>query len=88
MQSHRIEEFVEIKQKPTQVSITGSSKVAVRQHRSDLRRTEYRAIRKVSKVEQHRSPLYVQTNINIHENISNLTTEIPTLHTPIITAVW
>lgn len=86
MQSHRIEEFVEIKRKPTQVSITGSSKVAVRQHRNDLRRTEYRAIRKVSKVEQHRSPLYVQTNV--HENISNLTTEIPTLHTPIITAVW
>lgn len=87
LQSHRIEEFVEIKWKPTQLSITGSSKVAVRQHRSDLRRTEYRAIRKVSKVEQHRSPLCAN-QYTIHENVSNLTTEIPTLHTPNITAFW
>lgn len=47
LQSHRTEELVEIKWKPTELSITGSSKVAVKQHRSDFRRTEYRAIRKV-----------------------------------------
>lgn len=63
LQSHKTEEFVGIKWKPTQLSITGSSKGAVRQHRSDFRRTEYRAIRKVSKVEQHRSSPYLQINI-------------------------
>lgn len=48
LQSHRLEELVRIKWKPAKPSKTGSSKVAVGQHRRDLR-TEYRAIRKVSK---------------------------------------
>lgn len=60
MQSRRLEEFVGIKWKPEKLSKTGSSKVAVRQHRSDLRRTEYRAIRKVSKKgAAEESPMFV-----------------------------
>lgn len=70
LQSHRLEEFVGIKWKPAKLSKTGSSKVAVGQHRSDLRRTEYRAIRKVSKMEQQEFPIFANpyTIIRTYQN--------------------
>lgn len=78
MCSHRLEEFGEIKWKPAKLSKIGSSQVASRQHRRDLRRAEYRGIRKVSKMKQKRSYLYLQNNI-LSSGLSKQVSEIPTL---------